>query len=248
MDKAKGRYLAFMDADDRLEKDYLKDLLDNAHTSGAEITQCSFSFVYDNGDRTPDPYAVSNVYHGTRGIMDGYFSGPAGDIRISAWAKLFRHDAFEKIRFDTDLKIYEDAYFTYLCCMKADTVCAFDKPLYLYCQHGGSAMHSSLSANYRDYFEVFGKMQEDLQDNRHLSKAVSRRKAETSLWLMHLMIREGRQSDLWELRRTALGESRRVFFSPAPLKLKVKLIGVALMPHLYFAMLSKKAVPDNEKV
>lgn len=240
IERARGKYLAFVDADDRLEPDYLKVLFDLAEKNGADISQCSFCFVNEDGSKTPDPQSLVSVLRGRREITDAYFSGPTGNVRISVWAKLFRRELFADILFDQSLRVYEDALFVYECCKKAETVCSTDATLYLYMQHESSTMHLNLTGIYRDYFKVFEKQKEDFSNERLFIGKISVREAECALWLIRAMITEGKKGELWDLRKKALGVTGKVLCSSAPLLLKTKLTGVALMPHLYFALVKRK--------
>ncbi len=240
IDVSRGRYLAFVDADDLIESDYLKELHSRAELNNADITQCSFCFVHEDGKEIPDPYAVDADIMGTDGIMNAYFRGSLGDIRVSAWAKLFKKETFADVRFDPGLRIVEDAYYVYECCRKASRACCFSMTLYRYNQHKGSTMNSSLAEVYPDYFMMFARQREDFLDNAPVRKRIAVRQAETSLWLMRIMAESGRREELWSLRKTAMRITGEVLFSSAPFRLKTKLIGITVMPHIYFAMLGGK--------
>ncbi len=248
IERSRGRYLAFVDADDRLEPDYLKVLFDLAEKYEADISQCSFCFVNEDGSKTPDPNSFVSVLRERTEIMPAYFSGTTGDIRISVWAKLFRREVFSDFLFDQSLRVYEDALFVYECCKKAKTVCSTDAQLYLYMQHESSTMHMNLTGIFPDYFKVFEKQKEDLRNERPVIGRIVVREAECALWLIRVMITEGKKGELWNIRKKALGVTGKVLCSSAPLLLKTKLTGLALMPHLYFALVKRKVISKNEKV
>ena len=246
--KSTGQYIAFVDADDCLEPQYLEELIKHARLNSADITQCSFCFVHTDGSRTPDPYAVEALYCGSDEIMNSYFRGPLGDIRVSVWAKLFSRETFADIRFDSQLRVFEDAYFIYQCCRKAVTVCSFKSPLYLYRQHEDSTMHSRLPDIYLDYFTMFERQKNDYHNDSAVRRQIVKREVETALWLMNIMIIEDKKQELWNLRKIILGVTGNVLAVSFPAKLKFKVIGLAVLPHLYFALLERKAVLNNEKV
>jgi len=236
IDAAAGKYLAFVDADDALEKDYLKELFDRAEQSNADIIQCSF-FSVSGGNKTPDANGIDKTYEGFDDIIKAYFNGTHGDIRDSVWAKLFRRDAFADIRFDTDLSIYEDGYYVYQCCKKAAKVLSFGTPLYDYVRHGDSTTHSRVNERYTDFFAMFEKQKKELESDTYIRKRISGREAETALWLMRIMINKGNKQAAWDLRKRATGIAGDVIWSKSPFSIKMKLIGVTIMPHIYFAML-----------
>jgi len=238
---ARGRYLAFVDADDLILPDYLAELYVHAEQTGADITQCSFLFEQEDGNKEPDLNGVDGIFSGREDIMNACFQGSHGDIRVSVWAKLFRRDTFKDNIFDTDLRINEDAYYVYECCKKADIVCCFSDPLYRYMQHKASTTHARLLEIYPDFFTMFGKQREDFKDNGKIRKRIAIREAETALWLMRIMQKSGRRQEMWNLRKKTLALTADVIFSSAPFLLKSKLTAVAVMPHIYFAMLRRKA-------
>ena len=246
LDMAEGRYIAFVDADDTLDKDYLNELLSCAEKHGADITQCSFCFVNENGERSADPYAADSVFMSGDEIMEAYFSGPVGNIRVSVWAKLFRRDLFDGIRFDTGLRIFEDAYYVYECCRKAGTVFSFSEPLYFYRQHKDSTMGSRMHEIYPDYFTVFARQKNDNRDKKTIFRKILRREAENALWLMRIMAASGRKRELWDIRKRVLDSAGTGIFSSAPVSVRSKLLGMMVMPHIYFAMLRKRIKEDNE--
>ena len=246
LDLAEGRYIAFVDADDTLDKDYLDELLNSAEKHGADITQCSFCFVNEKGERSADPYASDSVYTSGDEIMEAYFSGPVGDIRVSVWAKLFRRDLFDGIRFDTGLRIFEDAYYVYECCRKAGSVCIFSAPLYFYRQHKGSTMGSRMHEIYPDYFTVFARQKRDNLNKKTIYGNILRREAENALWLMRIMAASGRKRELWDIRNRVLDSAGTGIFSSVPVGVRSKLLGMTIVPHIYFAMLKKRIKEENE--
>ena len=194
-------------------------------------------FIDGKETRTPDQAGVDAVFKGQDEILEAYSNGPLGDIRVSVWAKLFRRDMFSDIRFRQDFKIYEDAFYVYQCCRKAGKVCSFSEPLYLYRQRKDSVMHSGLSERYSDYFQVLDTQREEVKDNRQVLRKITKREVETALWLMRIMRHEGKDRELWELRRKLTGLYGKGLFSYTPVKIKLKLICVIIMPHIYFGLL-----------
>ena len=102
-------------------------------------------------------------------------------------------------------------------------------------------MHSRLPEIYNDYFTVFEKQSEDYKDNNDIIKRISRRRTETSLWLMNTVAAAGKEDELWGLRKIALKDYSGIVFSSSPFGLKLKLTGLAVMPHIYFAMLKRRS-------
>ena len=239
IEAGRGRYLSFIDSDDRLEEGYLEELYKHAVESEADIIQCSF-FFEEGGKKIPDPNPVEGVFRGSQEILNAYFKGSQGDIRLSCWSKLFRRAAFADVRFDTKLRVYEDALYVYECCKKAKTVCCFNTPLYNYVQHESSAVHSRLAEIYPDFFAMYKTQKSDVRDNARFRKRISAREAETALWLMRVLSRDGNKQELWNLRKIVTKIFFDVTFSSAPFLIKLKTAGVTVMPHVYFALIARR--------
>jgi len=248
LENARGNYITFVDADDLLEPDYLKELYSHAKQNSADITQCSFVHVEGQGNVSPDPDANDSILKDRNEILHAHFRGQQGDIRVSVWAKLFRRAAFADIRFDTGLRVYEDAWYVYQCCRKAAIACSFKMPLYRYIERKTSVTHSALTEIWPDYFTMYERQKAECSGDLAICKNIDRREAETGLWLMRIAFREGKADLAWSLRKKTLGITWPVLWSGAPFGMKLKLIAVALMPHVYFAKLKKRAARDNEKV
>ena len=248
LDIANGYFVAFVDADDKLEPDYLKELYSHASRSDADITQCSFFHVDDEGNKTPDPDGKDAVYNDPDGILHAHFKGQQGEITVSVWGKLFRRGTFSELHFDTGLRVYEDAYYVYLCCRKAKRAVSFSTPLYQYINRRTSVTHSVLPEIWSDYFIMYERQKDECRDDHVICENINRREAETGLWLMHVILRDRKEKPVWELRKKTLGIIWPVLWSSAPFGIKMKLIAVALMPHIYFAMPKKRTAADNEKV
>ena len=84
---------------------------------------------------------------------------------------------------------------------------------------------------------MFGKLKSDFADDSFIRKRISNREAENALWLMRIMVNNGNKKAAWELRKRAVAASGDVIWSQAPFSIRMKLIGVTIMPHIYFAML-----------
>lgn len=63
---------------------------------------------------------------------------------------------------------------------------------------------------------------------------------------MRIMAAPGRKRELWDIRKRVLDSSGTGIFSSVPVRVRSKLLGMTVMPHIYFAMLKKRIKEENE--
>lgn len=107
INKAKGKYIAFIDSDDWIELEFIQVLVNSAEEYNSDIIQCGFLREYtDNknsfGGNSNKP--IINVYTGKEAINDLFNKR---NITVMAWNKLYNIKLFNKIRYPENL-IHED--------------------------------------------------------------------------------------------------------------------------------------------
>ena len=237
MENAKGDYISFVDADDTIDPSFYESLLILADESDADISQCSFSYVYDDVMDIPDKTGTTGVFRGKEDIERAYFAGSIGKINICIWNKLFSRKLLGEIRFDEKLNIYEDAFFVYNCCKKASCIACTSKVLYHYHQHPGSVMNSVDPDGWTDYFTVFERELADYRKDSDIRTMILTREAETALYLIHRLINKDRNV-LKALRSRAVDHfGQMVFKRTVQPRLKAKMFLLKMSPGLYYKCL-----------
>ncbi len=147
IEKAGGDYICFVDSDDQIEREYLKELYDNLTENGSDIALCYFNRVYEN------KVDLNKVRPG----FDNLIKFPA------AWNKICRTTLFtdNDIRYPVG-KVSEDlSAFTKLL-MITQNVSIVEKPLYQYMQSSSSISHACDDRIY-DVYDII----DDLEDFAH---------------------------------------------------------------------------------
>ena len=159
LDAAQGEWIAFLDADDSYEPDYLSALLDAARRSGADAAACGFTYVWPDGAEAAAPAPMpAGGYDGDAAVRG--FVLPLLCDRVSEdlilgtiWRCLFRRaDLIErKIRFSG--AYLEDELFLIEYFAPGRSLFCVDEPLYRYYQNPASA-----TRNYQaDFIETFSR-------------------------------------------------------------------------------------------
>lgn len=107
LDKANGKYIAFIDDDDWVSKDYLKFLYESVFDNGVTV---AYALDYDEtSDSTKNGY-VTDAYSRNKGHKNlGVFKGRS--FMSSVCMKIIPADIIGKTRFNKKFKLSEDALF-----------------------------------------------------------------------------------------------------------------------------------------
>ena len=138
MKKATGTYICFIDSDDYVEEDYLKELYENLVSNNSDISICYFSRVYE--DKIVENKVEKDFYHIIR--------FPA------AWNKLYKASLFKDngIEFPNK-RVGEDLSVFGKLLMITDKISIVEKSLYNYIQSSTSVTHTYDDSQY-DTFEM----------------------------------------------------------------------------------------------
>lgn len=160
---AKGKYLAFVDADDVVESDYLSTLYKIIEQNDADILECGYYTCSEEGTKI-NSYSVEKLksYTGDEilelvKLMVGY---SFDDMKLwlktksfsrgtTVWGRLYRKNILidNDIWFDESVKIAEDLIFNMSVYLKCNKVTQCNYVGYRYRQRENSAIRSYLSDN-----------------------------------------------------------------------------------------------------
>lgn len=151
-----GEYLLFVDGDDFIHEQQISLLAEAMNTYKADIVVCDFEAVYSKVKLDADVKSNTDikVFDGLEGVQallyqEGFTSSP--------WAKLFRRELFESVRFPVG-KIYEDLGTMYKVFASAQRVVFIPRKLYGYMHRAQSTVHTDFSPKQMDCIEMTTEM------------------------------------------------------------------------------------------
>lgn len=145
LDMAEGRYITFIDADDRVSNDYLENLYNCITRSKADMVISGYKKIWENSEKI-EPSKIK-----IQGLVDMADILPCfaewqkeSGIFGYCWAKIFSREVCKDIYFDTSLRLAEDFDFYLRIYRKIKTIYFDDKQNYFYLQE---AQNSSVEKN-----------------------------------------------------------------------------------------------------
>lgn len=178
MEKAKGRYIAFVDGDDSLALNFIEKLLFVITSSDADIAFCDFNII---GKGNEHEYS-DVIYEDKESIIDAFISGQLTNRIMN---KLYVRDSLGRVTFPNGRNIKEDAYWSSKVLMNATKVIGIPDALYNYRVYSGSSSQRKLSD-----IEIIGMYTNDLEKyNCFLNNTTSDIQKEAIIGLSEPIIR-----------------------------------------------------------
>lgn len=145
LDNATGKYIAFIDSDDAVEKDYILTLFKLLKDKNADIAGCRFyrntkngQYIYPNDNSeydvilTPEQFIIR--FYNDFGVF------------APAWAKLYKASLWENTRF-YNRRFIEDAPMIRPIILKCNQIAWLQKPLYFYRNRETSLINTIIDPN-----------------------------------------------------------------------------------------------------
>lgn len=137
IDEAKGEYIAFIDADDYIEKDYIEKLLKTIKCNDAELSICQYSTENMNENHVK----LNNKLDSKNKIIQEMLL-PELNIAAFVWNRLYSTAVLKKnaIRFNESIYACEDTLFNYQYMKNISRFAVCGEHLYHYVINRNSAM------------------------------------------------------------------------------------------------------------
>ena len=153
--KATGKYVAFIDSDDYIDKDMLKKMYEKAISKNLDIIVCDSVNVYENGNKV---LIHSNLHYSDNVIRNYLISPPM------ACTRLYNIDLFNNLEFKKNI-YYEDLELTPKLVNITTKIDFLEEGMYYYLQRTGSIMkQKEFNNRLLDIFTVLSSNKAVLED------------------------------------------------------------------------------------
>lgn len=155
LEKAKGKYILFVDSDDYIDNIMLEKLVSKAEEKQSDITVCNY-YVQNGNDIHVPEMNYECQYNTNEEIVEKlifrFYCGKNIGLN-SLWNKLILRSLFVEngIKFDCNLKRAEDFWFVFECMKKANRIVFINEPYYHYVQNPESVMHTIYLDQYQQW-------------------------------------------------------------------------------------------------
>ena len=186
IDIATGKYIAFIDSDDYVDKQYIEYLYNILKKNNAELSICNFKEVYDKKiiEEVEEDFYEKN-FTPEEAIETMLYQK---EFDHSAWGKLYKKELFDNIRFPKG-RIFEDFAIMYELIGNTKSICFGSKRKYFYYIRKDSIMNQKFNIKKMDLI-YFSKKMVSFIDNRYpnLSNAARRRDNISNFYILRQLL------------------------------------------------------------
>jgi glycosyltransferase involved in cell wall biosynthesis len=169
-DVCTGDYIFFIDSDDFIDKDAIEKLVYIAMHENADVVDTERLYWYKKGSKLltftekkqlKDHFSIGNIHNDIRSIvMPRYVTG-----------KLYKKEVIGNIRFDENIRCYEDALFNHQIKDKFTNYVYAKHVFYHYLQRPSSLINT-ISTNHLDYIYASQKIKDIYEVNNYFNEDI----------------------------------------------------------------------------
>lgn len=187
IEAAKGEFLTFVDADDRLRPKTLKILYRCILATKADVAGCGFHAWSSEEDWEAFVSEKYRIHKAGKYKPAEYLSEQLLKGNSRCWSKLYRRSAVGDHRFQTELSIGEDMLFLLKLLPRLKGIAETDYPGYGYFQNPAGAMNREFRSGYMDQITCWEQAREEiLKRDKRLEAQV------TALLITGIMLTAGK--------------------------------------------------------
>lgn len=133
--KAKGEYLAFIDSDDTIKENFIKEMIEKAYSGNFDMVTCGVKMIYEDHEVAVDPGYLTDL------IGKEAIKGQMYDFYPAACNKIYKKELFKDLKFKKGVA-YEDVEFMYRLLPNIKRIGVVEGFYYEYMQREGSITYT----------------------------------------------------------------------------------------------------------
>lgn len=157
--KAKGEFITYVDSDDWIHKDFLKNLYNLIIDKNADMAVSGIEFVYENQkEKINDFETIVDIYSGLE-ALEKMLHGNLADHGSSACGILYKTELSKKYEFPYK-RYHEDDFTTFKYYIDSKKVAVTSQKMYFYLQRNNSIMHRKFGKSSVDELDAADSLYE----------------------------------------------------------------------------------------
>lgn len=153
IEAAKGEYITYIDSDDWVHEDFLKNLYTIIKDKNADMAIGGVAFVYEGEIYTELNEEIKIEEYNGLDALEKMLLGQISQHGSSACGILYRTDLVKKYKFPYR-KYHEDDFLTFRYYMDSKVVVSTNQRMYFYLQRENSIMHRTFGQSFLDELEA----------------------------------------------------------------------------------------------
>lgn len=179
-----GDYIAFIDSDDRADKNYLDYLLKSLTLNNSDIAVCGITEILSN-NRIIRKHSNDICVSKEEALKIMLYQR---EFDTSAWGKLYKKELFSNVRFTENI-FYEDLDIMYRLFEKCNRISYTDITSYIYIHHKKSILRNGFNEKHLKLIDISESIVDFYQDmSEDLYKASVRRYVYSNFFILNMLI------------------------------------------------------------
>lgn len=175
INKAKGKYITFIDSDDYVSNDYIEYLYNLLSNTNSDISICNPIYIYENKEKDiKDSIQNETIVKKMNSIEALEMMLYQNYYDTSAWGKLYKIELFQDIRYPVGM-LFEDMGTTYKLFLKSTNIVFGNAEKYYYLQRVNSISNNIFNYKKMDYLkfaeEIYNYVEKEIPKIKNCASA-----------------------------------------------------------------------------
>lgn len=226
IEKAKGNFIMFVDADDFIDSDLLKSMMNIVEQKQADIVVAGHRELYNDGSFKECFCSGKIDVKFGKEILKEFFV--TNNISWTVWAKLYKKSVIQNVRFKVGKRIAEDMYFNYEVLKNAKTIVEYGFPGYNYIKLEESAMASSDCIKFFDSFYLTKAVFDDIETDEFFKHQKEQFYVKNELFFFRLIYAKDKKrqvtDEIKEVRKKFIDSTQDIYIDSLRMRMELLLL------------------------